>query len=1481
MKGEVKQRGVLLWLSLLILTGLLASVPPIHTWAEEVVVEISESDSFSQGPTDGQFTAPVAIPASTTLNFNFDLAIDVKVEFLDAGDNVLYTVQFTAHSGQISSDNSSTPISNLSGATNLGSTGVLGDLQFMLPPGVKKVRESYSGVGTPDMPFITDTLTLDVIPTVTVEKSLSSGVYKLRFETSLTNLTGKIYDEVFGDQTTTESGTVGDDNTAPGNISSVGSSVPIQVKFKGDVEANATVNYSARYEASITRNTKLIKETEFSGSFENTDTLTLNQDVTVDGDFVNSGTLVVNNNIEINASRFINGSSTTIVVDGVTLTVTAEKVINNLNAQIHINGGGTLIIKTPAGASAVYFNNAGIIFIGASETPGSAGDGTLRPNSSSDVVYLLNTGVIKIGSSSHVGKLGTSSAPLASLNNVGPTGAPVTGMGSIIVSETAGADNEIHVRGDWKSAGTFIPGDATVILTDTGTLEHTSINGFYKLKIEGGTRTLSSSLEVTDTGSDALVIDSGATLNAENYDIDVEGTLDLKGQMTATGGTQTIGGDLIITGLYDNGSNNVTVNVSNTLDISGTAKLGSGSVSVGSVTNKAGAQLTATSGELSIAGGFSNSGTFNHNNGTIIFTKTGIFTTGGDAVSYNNITKRGLGTTTTLSGNLTLVGALTVESGTLDADDNNITVSGNISITGNSLDMGTGDLILNPSTDTTQTFDPGSPSSTYDNIYKRGEGTTQLTNHSLTLTDKSLTIEKGVFAMGDQDVTISGSGSLVIEDTATLTDVTGTLTVNTATTIKGSFSTSGAATHWFNGDLTVSSGGTYDNDSNAVTVYVDGDITNNGTMTMGSGSVDCTGTFTNNGIFTSTSGNLRVVGSFTNNATFNHNNGTITLVGTGGGVDFTPGTSTYNNITKTGAGNTVNLKGTLTADGTLNVDSGVMNLDSYTVSVGGVTIGTDGKLSGSGSLTVSGDFTNNGDYAHSGTLTLEGEGTFTPGTDTYDVSLFTKGTVTLAQNSTFNFAGATWTNTGTFTAGEGSTVRFVRSGDQTLTTGGAPNVPAMTFYNIETDSDNTITFATNIKLNGTFTIAGGATVKDVTPGSVYNFTQNAKVVVSGTWTLTGSSTNHIQLLGPGQGEGGPRWTLQVNSGGTVNIDYVDLRDSELIIHGGSLNGKNVGYTVVSLGNLSPSWGPYDPVPVVEARTHLSTAFSRGDANGDGWVDLIDFNILASVFGTPDPKADFNGDGYVDLFDFNILANNFGERVDGALAAARAHIADVGHLSLHIPERVHRGDVIEVSVMAESVCLKAYTFVLGYDRSLLEPVGELERGDFLKDALFIVRDGRVFSASRSDASRGKGVVAKLSFRVIVDGRSEDAISLRDIQLLDGSDRLGYSAEIRVPLSTVPRRTGLLANYPNPFNPETWIPFRLAESAKVAIRIFDSSGRLVRVLDLGRLEPGYYEERGRAAHWDGRNELGEKVPSGMYFYQMKANRFSAVRRMVILK
>ncbi|MYA70466.1 T9SS type A sorting domain-containing protein, partial [Candidatus Poribacteria bacterium] len=123
--------------------------------------------------------------------------------------------------------------------------------------------------------------------------------------------------------------------------------------------------------------------------------------------------------------------------------------------------------------------------------------------------------------------------------------------------------------------------------------------------------------------------------------------------------------------------------------------------------------------------------------------------------------------------------------------------------------------------------------------------------------------------------------------------------------------------------------------------------------------------------------------------------------------------------------------------------------------------------------------------------------------------------------------------------------------------------------------------------------------------------------------------------------------------------------------------------------------------------------------------------------------------------------------------------------------------------------------------------------------------------------------------------------RQLPLTDPAFQRGILILEQLLATLTPKQTALLPNYPNPFNPETWIPYQLAKPANVKISIYAADGKFVRRLALGTQGAGIYESRSRAAYWDGRNTVGEPVTSGLYFYTFTTGDFSATRRMVILK
>ena len=179
--------------------------------------------------------------------------------------------------------------------------------------------------------------------------------------------------------------------------------------------------------------------------------------------------------------------------------------------------------------------------------------------------------------------------------------------------------------------------------------------------------------------------------------------------------------------------------------------------------------------------------------------------------------------------------------------------------------------------------------------------------------------------------------------------------------------------------------------------------------------------------------------------------------------------------------------------------------------------------------------------------------------------------------------------------------------------------------------------------------------------------------------------------------------------------------------------------------------------------------------------------------------------------------------------------------------------------------------LRYDATLLKIV-DVSDSDCLT-AYNDKQEGKLHIASMPLSNDSP--LAKIQFELLpgADKSALSSIKLTKVKLNDGS--------IPIRINSIPQKSMLLQNYPNPFNPETWIPYRLNQVADVTIRIYDVNGHPVRLLHIGEQMPGHYVTKDKAACWNGLNEKGEKVSSGIYFYQFKANGKSFVKKMVILK
>ena len=166
------------------------------------------------------------------------------------------------------------------------------------------------------------------------------------------------------------------------------------------------------------------------------------------------------------------------------------------------------------------------------------------------------------------------------------------------------------------------------------------------------------------------------------------------------------------------------------------------------------------------------------------------------------------------------------------------------------------------------------------------------------------------------------------------------------------------------------------------------------------------------------------------------------------------------------------------------------------------------------------------------------------------------------------------------------------------------------------------------------------------------------------------------------------------------------------------------------------------------------------------------------------------------------------------------------------------------------------------------------GDGVVSILDLIRVSQGIAGSLAAPRVGaEGAAAATIEAWIAQARLED----------DGSRpfKQGIENLLNLLAALIPEETALLANYPNPFNPETWIPYQLAKSAEVTLTIYDLNGKMIRHLRVGHQAAGMYQSRSRAVYWDGQNQLGEPVASGLYFYTLKAGEFTATRRMLILK
>ena len=178
---------------------------------------------------------------------------------------------------------------------------------------------------------------------------------------------------------------------------------------------------------------------------------------------------------------------------------------------------------------------------------------------------------------------------------------------------------------------------------------------------------------------------------------------------------------------------------------------------------------------------------------------------------------------------------------------------------------------------------------------------------------------------------------------------------------------------------------------------------------------------------------------------------------------------------------------------------------------------------------------------------------------------------------------------------------------------------------------------------------------------------------------------------------------------------------------------------------------------------------------------------------------------------------------------------------------------------------------------LVTVQNLTTGDVMTGS---VKDG-YFAAATANLARQSVVHVGDDFEVTVSDTAGDIASKPFVFTVTHDALLNAVLTVSLDNIGIPKQTILLQNYPNPFNPETWIPYHLIEAGNVTVLIYDALGSRIRTLPLGFQAAGFYQSRSRAAYWDGRNDMGERAPSGIYSYHLSAGDYAATRRMAIIK
>jgi hypothetical protein len=313
------------------------------------------------------------------------------------------------------------------------------------------------------------------------------------------------------------------------------------------------------------------------------------------------------------------------------------------------------------------------------------------------------------------------------------------------------------------------------------------------------------------------------------------------------------------------------------------------------------------------------------------------------------------------------------------------------------------------------------------------------------------------------------------------------------------------------------------------------------------------------------------------------------------------------------------------------------------------------------------------------------------------------------------------------------------------------------------------------------------------------------------------------------------------------------------------------------------------------QTRIVTVCCEPDSPGQKYAelcfesdDLDKPQLCVPLTGGPcidgPPCGDVSGNGAITAYDASLIMQYLVGLIDTfpgcevtspvAVPMRDRYVVSVPHIASAPQSRVKLPILID-----DASGITAGGISLRYDAQSLQAI-KVTSADLLSNCYWMesINEGEVRIAFVSAAPlNGSGELLYIEFKVVSSTPDFTDIALAEVSLGENIDVAKIDGSIEV----LPTKTVLLANYPNPFNPETWIPYRLAEDATVKISIFDSKGRMVRAIHLRHQPAGNYVHKDRAVYWDGRNNAGEKVASGIYYYQLQVGSFSAIRKLVIQK